>query len=238
MSRAAVGPPGCRWWPTVLPGSDLDFTDILGAVQTQGDSVATAALAIEPSGTGERHAIDLSIDGYVLTAQFTGGVPGRVYRNQITITGVSGRIWQWVISQMISPTAALPPVYPVPPAPVPGFGTPITWSSGATVFGPAIAAVATGLIGTGTNQATAFPLVAATNIISSAPAGTGFILPASIVSGTIVAQDDDAVNSAPIYPPVGAQINALGDNVPFVVGANGGRISFTTQSATTQWWAG
>ena len=236
MSRVSVGPPGDKWWPPVLPGADLDYTDTLDAIEAQGDAVATASMAIEPSGTGERQPIDLAINGYLLTAQFTGGVPGRVYRNQITITGISGRVWQWVISQMVSPAAALPPLYPLPPAPTPGFGTPITWSSGATVFGPAIAAVATGIVLTGTNQATAFPLAAATNIIASAPVGTAGILPGSIVSGTIVVQDDDAVNGAPIYPPVGAQINALGENVPFVVGP-GQRINFSTSSPSTQWWA-
>lgn len=236
MSRTSVGPPGDKWWPPALPGADLDYTDFLYAVQAQGDTVATASLAIEPSGTGERTVIDLSVDGYTVTAQFTGGVPGRVYRNQITIAGVSGRVWQWVIQQMVSAAAALPPCYPLPPASTPGFGTPITWSSGATVFGPAIAAVATGIVLAGTNQATAFPLAAATNIIFSAPVGTAGILPGSIVSGTIVAQDDDAVNGATIYPPVGAQINALGVNAPFVVGP-GQRINFSTSSPSTQWWA-
>ena len=241
MSRAAVGPPGHRWWPPALPGADLDYTDALDAVQAQGDSVAVASLAIEPSGTGERQAIDLSINGYTLTAQFTGGVPGRVYRNQITITGVSGRVWQWVISQVVSTAAALPPVCPVPPALVPGFGTAITWSSGATVFGPAIAAVATGLIGTGTTQATALSLMAATNFIASAPAETGFVLPEILVSGTIVVQNDDPSHSATIYPPVGAQIQYAGTtmpmNTPFDIDPNGSA-NFSTNSAGTLWIAG
>ena len=129
MPRAAVGPPGNKWWPPELPGANLDYTDFLYAVQAQGDIVASASLAIEPSGMGERTALGLSVDGYVLTVWFTGGVPGRVYRNQITITGVSGRVWQWVISQRVSARAALPPLYPLPPAPTPGFGPPITWSS-------------------------------------------------------------------------------------------------------------
>ena len=129
MPRAAVGPPGNKWWPPELPGANLDYTDFLYAVQAQGDIVASASLAIEPSGMGERTALGLSVDGYVLTVWFTGGVPGRVYRNQITITGVSGRVWQWVISQRVSARAVLPPLYPLPPAPTPGFGPPITWSS-------------------------------------------------------------------------------------------------------------
>ena len=129
MPRAAVGPPGDKWWPPELPGANLDYTDFLYAVQAQGDIVASASLAIEPSGMGERTALGLSVDGYVLTVWFTGGVPGRVYRNQITIVGVSGRVWQWVISQRVRARAALPPLYPLPPAPTPGFGPLITWSS-------------------------------------------------------------------------------------------------------------
>jgi len=50
-------------------------------------------------------------------------------------------------------------------------------------------------------------------------------------------QDADLVNNAPILPPVGAQINALGVNQPFVIVAGGGGVAFSTNSASTQWWA-
>ena len=102
----------------------------------------------------------------------------------------------------------------------------------------AIASVAVGLTGTGTNQATALPLTALVNVVTSAPSGTGFILSLLGGEGTVVVQNMDNADNAPVYPPVGAQINALGTNVPFVVGSAGGRISFSTAAAGTQWYAG
>jgi hypothetical protein len=240
MSRNAVGPPGERWWPATLPGADLDYTDTLDAVQAQGDSVASAALAIAPSGTGERQVLDLAINGYVLTAQLTGGVRGRVYRNEITITGVSGRIYQYVIRQLIRVADAVPPApfWIPPPPPSPGFGTPIIWSGGVTVFGAAIVAVAANL----TLTVSPLPMVAQTNIITSAPSGTYGILPATVVSGTIVVQNNDPINAASIKPPAGAQISyggtLLAVNAPFLIQPNGQRISFVTNAASLLWMAG
>lgn len=98
--------------------------------------------------------------------------------------------------------------------------------------------VATNLVGTGTNQATALPLPAFTNIIASVPAGTGFILNGNIGEGDVAVQNRDPSNNAPIYPPFGAQIEALGTNIPFNVGARGQRITFSTNAAATQWYAG
>jgi hypothetical protein len=234
IPREAVTNGSEWWWPSPLPGADLDYSFPVGG-ELNGDSVVTIALSLAPSGTGEMQALDLSLTGELIVVQLTGGQPGRLYRAQLVVTGASGRVWQFIINILVSKAAEV--LWPMPPAPVPGFGTAINWISGATVFGPAIAAVATGLVLTGTNQATAFPLLAQTNIVAAAPSSTGGILPGTIVSGTIVVQDDDA-NNAAIYPPVGAQINALGVNVPFIVNANGGRINFSTQSPTTQWWAG
>ena len=241
MFRAAVGPPGHRWWPSALAGADLDYTDSLDVVAADGDTVVSALLAVAPSGTGERQAAGLSISGTTLTAKFTGGVQGRVYRNEITIIGASGRTWQWVICQMVGTEDALPPppYWVPPPPPSPGFGVPITWASGQApfVFGAGLLGVSPPLVLTGTNQATALPLPAATNLIVSAPSGTGGILPGNVV-GTVFVVNNDPSGNAAIYPPVGWQINALGTNVPFYIGANGGRISFTTTGATSQYWAG
>ena len=94
--------------------------------------------------------------------------------------------------------------------------------------------IATGIVG----GATPTPLTANTNIISSAPPGTGFILSGTTATGNVIIQNDDATNNALIYPPAGAQINALGTNAPFSMGSLGSRITFSTNSPTTQWWAG
>jgi hypothetical protein len=228
----AVGSQFNRWWPTAQPGDDLPYIETLCQVQDAGDAVATATLSLAPSGSGEMQAINLMIYGYTLVVQLTGGVPGRVYRALLTINGSSGRIWQEIINIRVSSQTAL--AWPAPTAPVPGFGTPISWTSGAVIFGP-VALVATGLVGVGNSQSSALPLLAVTNIIASAVGC--FILPTMIVSGTIVVQNDDPALGATIYPPIGAQINALGVNAPYVVSDNYKRISFSTNSPATQWYA-
>jgi len=229
------------WWPAAYPLTNLDYAaNICAELMASGDAVATVALSLQPSGEGEMQALDLSVTGDLVVVQLAGGQPWREYLAQVIVTGVSGRVWPSYVNIICKGGGAL--FGSAPPPPVAGYGTPITWASGATVFGPAITAVATGLVGTGTNQGTALPLPAQTNIFSSAPAGTGSILNGSIVSGTIVVQNDDLANNLLIYPPVDAVIVAggvaLAVNTPFVLGPQGAKISFATQSPATQWTAG
>lgn len=237
INLAAVGPLSALWWPSALPGTNRVYSFNLDDAAQVDDAPAIAVFAISPSGSGEMQAVDLSVVGYQVLVQLTGGQPGRQYVNSLTVTGLSGRIYQYEISILVSDALLIAPPC-APPPPVPGFGTAISWTSGATVLGPAIAAVQAGLIGTGTNQATALLLTAQTNIADSVPSGTGFILSDEIISGTIVFQNDDPANVAPIYPPNGARINDLSVDAPFIVGFMGARISFSTQDATTQWIAG
>ena len=233
----AQGTTSQLWWPSPLPTTNLDYGLNVGAeVAASSDSIYSVSLAIEPSGAGELQVLDLGVNGEIVVAQLTGGQPGRCYTILITTTGVSGRIWVSTVNLVVNDAGALPP----PPAepPVPGYGTAITWSAGVTMFGPAIASVATNLVATGYTQTTATPLPAATNVISSAPPTSGFILPVGITSGTIVVQNDDPTNTVNIWPPVSAAINDLALNAPYVVGPAGARISFTTNSPSTQWYAG
>lgn len=235
MSFSAYGTmpaPAPLRWPSPIPGANLDYSlDVSNDLLPIGDSVASAVLSIQPSGTGELQPVDLAVNGLLITAQLSGGIAGRNYVVRIIVNTESGRVFPYLIGLQMN---ALLAFWPLQPAPTPGFGTAITWSGGVTVFGPSIAAVAAGLVGTSPS----LPLLAGTNIIASVPSGASFILPSTIVSGTIVVQDDDATNNAPVYPPPGAQINAMGVGVPFIVGSAGGRISFSTQSPSTQWYAG
>ena len=224
------------WWPSGLPSANLDYSLGVNCEIPDTDVIVQVQVSIAPSGSGELQALDLAVTGEIIVVQLTGGQPCRLYRIMVATTTSSGRVYPSVVYKLCSSQAALPP--PPDPPPVPGFGTPITWASGATVFGPAIAAVANGIVATGTNQATAFPLQAQTNIVASFPTGTGVILNAAIVSGTLVVQNMDPVNDGFVYPPSGAQINSLGTDVPFVIGPDGARISFSTQSSGTQWEAG
>jgi hypothetical protein len=94
--------------------------------------------------------------------------------------------------------------------------------------------VAYGLTATGTDQASALPLPAVTSIFTDVPDGTGAVLVATSGGNLVVVNSTDTTLS--VYPTVGAQINALGVNQPFVIAA-GARIVFSTQDYTTQWAA-
>ena len=109
--------------------------------------------------------------------------------------------------------------------------------------------VASGLVGTGNSQATALPLTAAVNIVASAPSGVaGFslpaVLPGGVSEGTVVVQNNDPTNAAPVYPPAGTsgQIaysgTVLASGTPLMVAAGGKRINFSTNSPTAYWAAG
>ncbi len=236
LLRFEKGPP--FWWPEALPGTDLDYgANVCGALCAAGDKIARATVAIEPSGTLEMQALDLQVGEDLLLVELAGGQPGRVYTNLITLTGTSGRVWATTVRVRVGLGGALR--WETPPAPVPGYGAPIIWTPEAVMIGLAFSQVMTGLVGLGTNQATALPILALVNEIASVPAGTGFVLQATdFVSGTVVVQNDDPANDAPVYPPVGAVINALGVNAPLMVPHGGGRRSFSTASPSTYWFAG
>ena len=221
-------------WPVAEPDDNLDYSlDLASVLSEQSDTAVTISVSASPSGAGELLITQLYADGDLVVVWLQGGVASRVYKVRVDVTTINGREYSLIAKLAVSDDTAVPPV-PLPPSP--GFGAAITWTPGAVVVGP-FSLVATGLIGTGTNQATAMPFAALTNVIASAPVGAGFILPTFVVLGTIVVQNDDQTNNAAIYPPVGARINALAVNQPFYVGSTDGRINFSTNSPSTQWYA-
>ena len=235
----AVGSGARLWWPSPLPSANLDYALNVGPELTaDNDTIASILLQIAPSGTGELQALSLQPNGNIIVVQLSGGVAGRVYRVRVLVTGASGNEYPWLVYKLVDPSDAVPPppFWMPPPPPNPGYGTPVTWTSGETpyIFPPSLAgAPATNLI------LTSPPLLIAsqTNIIASAPPGTAAILPTNVI-GTIFIQNNDPTNNAPINPPPGWQINALGLNEPFIIGGNGGRISFVTNGISSQYWAG
>ena len=220
-------------WPVAQPSDTLDYgLDMSSVVTPETDTIIQVVASVQPSGSGELTITQLYVIGNVVVIWLSGGVATRTYQIQLDITTVNARSYSLVAYLPVSSELAVPPV-PLPP--VAGFGTTTTWTSGGVVVGP-FSLVQTGLVGTGTNQATALLLPALTNVVSSAPSGTGFVLPTSLLSGTIIVQDEDVLHAALVYPPVGAQINTLGINAPFSV-TSGSRVSFTTQVSAVQWWA-
>lgn len=89
--------------------------------------------------------------------------------------------------------------------------------------------VDTGLVATGTNQATALQLSAQWNEVDTVPAGTGVLLSA-YQSGQSQSVFNGGANALNVYPPPGTQINALGVNAAYVL-APGARVSFDFFSA-------
>lgn len=78
--------------------------------------------------------------------------------------------------------------------------------------------VASGLVATGTTQAGALPLGADNNYFATVAAGSGAILPA-MNPGDDVTVFNGGANALLVYPPVGAQIKALGVNAGYSVAA-------------------
>lgn len=76
--------------------------------------------------------------------------------------------------------------------------------------------VANGLVATGNSQATALALPADQNRFATVAAATGAILPA-MNPGDEMTVINAGANALSLYPPVGAQINALGNNAAYAV---------------------
>ena len=74
--------------------------------------------------------------------------------------------------------------------------------------------VASGLVATGSTQATALILGADNNAFSTVAAGTGEILP-TMNPGDDITVYNGGANALSIYPPVGGQIKGLGTNAAY-----------------------
>ena len=77
-------------------------------------------------------------------------------------------------------------------------------------------AVQNGVVAAGTNQATATLIQGQTVRVTSVPSGTGVILDVDLVERRIYNRGANPLN---VYPPVGAQIENFGTNIPTVIPA-------------------
>lgn len=91
-----------------------------------------------------------------------------------------------------------------------------------------------GLMAVGTNQATALLFGALTNVFTGGAAGTGGILPSTVLAGTINVVNATALDKL-VYPPVGGEIGAASVNVAAIV-SPGQRVAFVTANGI-QWYA-
>lgn len=108
---------------------------------------------------------------------------------------------------------------------------------------PLLAQVATGLTATGTNQATALPITAAYNVVSSVPAGTGVVLPllkSTTVGMQIMITNTDAAQALAVYPGGSNQIagpgnTAAGASTSIAAGATVAQTITLTAVSSSLW---
>lgn len=122
------------WWPNLeAPLEVRDFSyDATADITFSGvvDPIVSVTFSANPSGSGEVVPTLVSQYANVVTAWLSGGVPGRVYKHQMVLTTASGRVIPVYIGQVCDPLLA---TFPVAPAPVAAFGTPIMWA-GTSMF--------------------------------------------------------------------------------------------------------
>lgn len=94
------------------------------------------------------------------------------------------------------------------------------------------ASTQTGISANGTNQSTATLITSSINVIGTANAGQGIILPA--VSGATITLVNSTANAVLVYPNSGAAINSNYSNIPLTL--NPSVILQIISSSTTQWY--
>jgi len=77
--------------------------------------------------------------------------------------------------------------------------------------------VATGLTATGSDQSGALKVTSAKNAFSTVSSGTGAVLDSNAAAGDTQMIYNGGANALKVYPPSGAQINALGTNAPMTL---------------------
>lgn len=94
-----------------------------------------------------------------------------------------------------------------------------------------IASIATGLKAAGSTQATALALTEQWNEVDVASGGQNSVLLAPLQPGQSQTVFNNSGMTIDVFPPVGLQIDALGENAEFSL-ANGSRLTFDFTSTT------
>lgn len=108
--------------------------------------------------------------------------------------------------------------------------------TGGTVTGTVVAQhpIAAGYVALGTVQGDALAITAGVSAFATVAAGTGAKLPAG-VAGVQALVVNGGANALLVYPATGGQIDALGANVAFSVGA--GKAALFVPVSATQWYS-
>jgi hypothetical protein len=248
--------------PNKQPTEDLDFNFDISSNLPFDDAIdRVTCSASNPAGLACVGAFGA---GTLVTLWLVGGTAGQSYLFFVTVTTLQGRVRYLQAMILVPGIPQLPAtitVVSVPQSYVDSAVAAVAATAdaanataiaakiaaanalqvtGATMTGPLRPTITDGLVGTGTNQATALILTAQNVVISTATAAGGFRLPsASDVNGIlapITVRNKDTVNDATIYPPVGGQIDSVGINDPIAI-STGGQITFLPGTTAGQWWA-
>ena len=95
--------------------------------------------------------------------------------------------------------------------------------------------VASALTATGTTQADAYSLAAATNAFSTVASGTGAVLYSDAVPGDSQLVYNGGANALKVYPPSGEKLNALATDAAMTLAVNTA-CQFTKLTSTV--WTG
>src|ERR1700761_6892493 len=111
--------------------------------------------------------------------------------------------------------------------------------SGVIDFGLPVSGLS-GLTATGTNQATALPLLKRVNVFTSVPPGSGCVLPSAYAAGTSILVLNRDTQNLLVYPPGSDQIEGNGSGIPLSI-APGGNAELTSFDAPLSqppraWW--
>src|ERR1700677_4796103 len=166
-------------FPNKLPTAEQTYAlNIEAMINPLVDVPVSGTVEVAPAGAGELEVTAFTYSNFDLTVTVESGQPSRVYTYLFNIETIAGLTYTFQVEQGIPKVLCTDTAQP---APIAGFGAPMSWTSP----GPTLL-VATGLVGIGNAQISALLLPAYTNIISSVPSGTGFILNGAFVGGNIV----------------------------------------------------
>jgi len=114
------------WWPVAQVGMALDYSfSVARDLGPVNDVIQTVSGSAMPSGTGELVINSLSVVlPFSIALNLSGGVAGRLYIVQLVVNTVAGRTFPYLIGLQMAQVLA---DCPLPPAPSPGFGTPVVW---------------------------------------------------------------------------------------------------------------
>jgi hypothetical protein len=113
-------------WPVGAANDELDYyLDTVSAIYHNNDEISSLRISVAPSGNGEIAISDINMNDGIIRIDFTGGVPGRLYRVRVDVNTLRGRDYSWIVNLPISKEYF---AGPFPVAPNPGFGTVATWA--------------------------------------------------------------------------------------------------------------